>query len=73
MNYLLVKKDGSKIPITAMSYRMVPPIFQFYNVIIKGLRKVDDIVLSVPIDDVTTIQLVDEPVDDAHKEESPNT
>lgn len=73
MNYLLVKKDGTQIPITAMSYRRVIPIFQFYNIVMNGGRKVDEVVLSVPIDDVSTIQLIDEPVDDAHKEESPNT
>lgn len=75
MNYMLIQKDGTKIPITAQTYRRVIPRIEFYNTIVKGGRKVDEVVHSVAIDDVTTVLLVDEEIDDSasKKEESPST
>lgn len=57
MQYTVVMKDGSKQDVEADTFDRVIPRFVFKNILVKGGRKVDEVVLSVPIDDVTTILL----------------
>lgn len=59
MKYQLVKKDGTTQIIEAQTWRRQKPMYEFVNFVIKGGRRVDDVVLSVPITDVTTIQKID--------------
>lgn len=57
MNYTVVMKDGTQQDVTADTYDRVIPRYVFKNIVVKGGRKVDEVVLSVAIDDVTTILL----------------
>lgn len=58
MNYQIVMKDGTKQDVTADTYERVIPRYVFMNFVVKGGRKVDEVVTSVAIDDITTILLV---------------
>lgn len=60
MKYRVIKKDGTTEEITADNWRQVPPVNQFFNVVIKAGRKVDDVIQSVQMTEVVTIEHIDE-------------